>query len=114
MVYDGSMEIGAQARVTAPDGSVSEHPMTRTESTYTFAAEVLLDDIGVYTFVVDAWVDRAATIQSKILRKRSFGQATTNEEASLRELRIERDRGLLRAIGRARSGCTVRSKARRG
>src|SRR3954451_1143464 len=83
VVCDGAMEIGAQLRLISPDGQQRTLPLTRGIG-YTFSTEVALDQLGVYEFVVDAWIDRAATLRSKITRKQAAGQPTTNEEEELR------------------------------
>ncbi|MCU1400467.1 MAG: putative glycanase or glycogenase with amylase domain [Acidimicrobiales bacterium] len=85
VVCDGAVEIGAQLRLTDPNGGEQTVPMNR-QAGYRFAAEVALTELGSYTWVVDAWIDRAATLRSKIGRKRAAGQPTDNEEEELRRL----------------------------
>ena len=85
VVCDGAVEIAAQVRLTDPVGAQSVVPMSR-EVGYRFCADVPLTQLGGYTFVVEAWIDRAATMQSRISRKRTAGQPTSNEEEELRQL----------------------------
>jgi starch synthase (maltosyl-transferring) len=85
VVCDGAVEIGAQVRLTDPAGRRQQHPMTR-QTGYRFVAEIPLNEVGRYTYVVEAWIDRAATIKSKIARKKLAGQPTENEEIELERL----------------------------
>ncbi|MCU1368056.1 MAG: putative glycanase or glycogenase with amylase domain [Ilumatobacteraceae bacterium] len=85
VVCDGAVEIGVQLRLSDPSGNEQTVPMNR-QAGYRFSAEVALTELGSYTWVVDAWIDRAATLRSKIGRKRAVGQPTENEEEELRRL----------------------------
>jgi starch synthase (maltosyl-transferring) len=85
VVCDGAAEIGAQVRLTDPIGGEQAVAMTR-QLGYRFTAEIPVERVGRYSYVVDAWVDRAATMQSRLDRKRAAGQAVANEEAELRML----------------------------
>ncbi|HEY4331279.1 MAG TPA: maltotransferase domain-containing protein, partial [Ilumatobacteraceae bacterium] len=82
IVCDGTFEIGAQLQLTDPSGEVTVIMMNRHPG-YKFAADVVLSQLGTYEFVVDAWIDRAATLRSRIARKRAAGQLTANEEDAL-------------------------------
>ena len=85
IVCDGAAEIGAQVRLSDPAGGERVAPMSR-QVGYRFTTEIPVDQLGRYTWVVEAWIDRAATMQSRIARKRAAGQPTANEEEELRRL----------------------------
>ncbi|MCU1392321.1 MAG: putative glycanase or glycogenase with amylase domain [Ilumatobacteraceae bacterium] len=85
VVCDGAVEISAQLRLTDPWGTQSVHPMTR-QTGYRFVVEVALTELGTYSWTVDTWIDRAATLRSRIARKRTAGQSTHNEDEELRRL----------------------------
>jgi len=89
VVCDGAMVLGASASVTSPSGATTVVPMERTTG-YEFTCDVSLDALGIYEFTITAWIDRAATLQSKITRKQAAGQVTGNEEAELAALAAPR------------------------
>ena len=96
VVCDGHMELGGRAIVTSPGGSTEEHPLVR-QNGYRLAADVVLDQLGSYTFTIEAWIDQAATLESKIARKREAGQDTANEDDRAAPSR-QRDHLGLRAV----------------
>ena len=85
VVCDGAVEIGAQVRLTGPSGNEQTVPMSR-QTGYRFTTDITLTEMGPNMFVVEAWIDRAATLRSKIARKHAAGQTTLNEEEELRLL----------------------------
>ncbi|MEO6125948.1 MAG: maltotransferase domain-containing protein [Ilumatobacteraceae bacterium] len=85
VVCDGHESIAAELVLTSPDGSERIVPMVRRVG-YQFVADVALTELGVHEFVISAWIDRAATLQSKISRKAAAGQPTANEEIELGQL----------------------------
>ena len=85
VVCDGHESIGAELTLTTPDGHERVVPMVR-QVGYQFTADVALTQLGVHEFVIAAWIDRAATLQSKITRKAAAGQPTDNEEIELQQL----------------------------
>ena len=85
VVCDGAVEIGARVLLTDPWGAEQSVPMVR-QAGYRFVAEAPLTELGSYTWVAEAWIDRAATLRSRIGRKQAAGQPTHNEEEELRRL----------------------------
>ncbi len=85
VVCDGHEEIGAELVLTSPHGVQRTVPLHR-QLGYKFTTDVALTELGVHRFSVTAWIDRAATLRSKISRKAAAGQPTANEDEELRLL----------------------------
>ena len=85
VVCDGAVELGARLRLTTPSGDEQFVSMHR-QAGYRFTADVAMTELGVHNYAIDAWIDRAATLRSRIARKCAAGQPTTNEEAELERL----------------------------
>src|SRR3954452_13819101 len=62
VVCDSAFVLGAQLRLTQPDDVRTTIALTR-DTGYTFSAEVELDQLGLYAFEIDAWIDRAETMR---------------------------------------------------
>ena len=85
IVCDGHESIAAELELTSPTGVERIVPMVR-EVGYQFTADIALTELGGYEFAISGWIDRAATLQSKITRKAAAGQPTSNEEIELQQL----------------------------
>jgi starch synthase (maltosyl-transferring) len=85
VVADGHDVLAARVlhqSVTGPDAAWQEQPM-HSAGNDRFAARIPLLEIGPHEFVVEAWIDEAATWQHRIERKRAAGVSTTLDVASL-------------------------------
>jgi len=85
VVVDGAMVLGAQVVHEDPAGAASVVPMARLDGPL-FRAEIVVAEAGDHSFRIEAWVDDAATLVSRIERKRAVGQDTWNEEQELEQL----------------------------
>jgi starch synthase (maltosyl-transferring) len=72
VLCDQHMALVVNVQHTAPDGTVTNHPLLPLEGP-TFAGEIALHEVGVHQFLVQAWIDQAATLQSRIDRKLAAG-----------------------------------------
>ncbi|MCU1504082.1 MAG: alpha,4-glucan:maltose-phosphate maltosyltransferase, partial [Ilumatobacteraceae bacterium] len=72
VLCDQHMVLGVNVQHTAPDATVTNHPLHPVEGP-TFGGEIILTDVGLHQLVVEAWIDHAATLQSRIERKLAAG-----------------------------------------
>ena len=85
VLCDQHMALGVAVRHTAPDGTVSVQPLHPVEGP-TYAGEVTMSTLGVHELVLEAWIDQAATLQSRIDRKLAAGLDADLDERELAAL----------------------------
>ena len=78
LVCDGHDEVGGALQLRAPDGRTSEARLVRRSGDH-FAAGAELDQIGIWTLRVVAWVDAFATWRHGLARKVEAGQDVSLE-----------------------------------
>ncbi|MEO5898654.1 MAG: maltotransferase domain-containing protein [Ilumatobacteraceae bacterium] len=85
VLCDQHMALVVSVQHTTPNGAVVNHPLHLVEGP-TYGAEIALVDIGVHEFVLEAWIDQAATLQSRIDRKLAAGLDADLDQQELAEL----------------------------
>ncbi len=82
VLCDQHMALVVSLRHTLPGGEVINHPMVAVEGP-TFATEIALTELGRHEVEVEAWIDHAATLQSRIDRKLAAGLDADLDEREL-------------------------------
>ncbi len=72
VLCDQQMILGVNVQHMEPDGTVHNHPLRSIEGP-TFGAEIAVVAVGMHELLVEAWIDHAATLQSRIDRKLAAG-----------------------------------------
>ena len=114
MLCDQHMALVVNLRHTTPDGAVVNHPMHQVEGPR-FGVDIVVDPIGRHELVVEAWIDHATTLQSRIDRKLAAGlEADLDERRAGRARSARERRAARRAVHRRRrpSGRRVRRLVR--
>lgn len=82
VLCDQHMALVVNLRHTTPEGQVVNHPMHQVEGPR-YAASIVVESIGRHDLVVEAWIDHAATLQSRIDRKLAAGLEADLDEREL-------------------------------
>jgi starch synthase (maltosyl-transferring) len=85
VLCDQHMALVVNLRHTTPDGEVVNHPMHQVEGP-TYGVDIVVGEIGRHELVVEAWIDHAATLQSRIDRKLAAGLEADLDERELAAL----------------------------
>ena len=85
VLCDQHMALVVNLRHTMPDGQVVNHPMHQVEGPR-YAVEIVVEALGCHTVEVEAWIDHAATLQSRIDRKLAAGLEADLDERELAAL----------------------------
>jgi starch synthase (maltosyl-transferring) len=82
VLCDQQMVLGVNVQHTTPDGAVHNHPLRLVEGP-AYGAQIVVDAVGVHDLIVEAWIDQAATLQSRIDRKLAAGLDADLDEQEL-------------------------------
>jgi starch synthase (maltosyl-transferring) len=85
VLCDQHMALVVNLRHTTPDGAVVNHPMHQVEGPR-YAAVIVVEAVGRHELVVEAWIDHASTLQSRIDRKLAAGLEADLDERELAAL----------------------------